>query len=226
MVYMSKRIPGQRPDLSRERRLWRRGYHKIAGLDEAGRGAWAGPLAAAAVVLPMENISLVRTRLCHVRDSKQMTPAARSVAAEQIRQIALAWAIGAASAAEVDQLGPLRATHLAMQRALQALPLPPDHLMIDYLLLPHSPHPQSAFVHGDACSLSIASASVLAKVWRDSILRELDSDFPGYGFAAHKGYGTRFHAEALARLGVSPEHRKTYAPVRSMLASHRDHAPF
>jgi ribonuclease HII len=206
-------LRGLRPTLNRERRLLRRGFTRIAGLDEAGRGAWAGPLAAAAVILPVGRRAL-RSALAGVRDSKQMTPAQRTSAAEVIRSLAVDWSVGCASAAEVDCIGPLRATRLAMLRAVRGLRVFPDHLMIDHLLLPESGLPQTAVTHGDALSLSIAAASVLAKTWRDVQMAALDARYPGYGFARHKGYGTGVHAEGIARLGVCPEHRRSYAPIR------------
>lgn len=210
---MTVRIPRRWPDLSRERRLLRAGATRIAGLDEAGRGAWAGPLAAAAVILPLERRDLARA-LLQVRDSKQMTPRQRSEASALIRDQSLAWAVGAASAQEVDSLGPLRATHLAMRRAIAELTIVPDHLLIDYLRLPELVLPQTPVVHGDAASLSIAAASVLAKVWRDIYMRELAGRFPYFGFDRHKGYGTAEHAAALRRMGPCPEHRLSYAPVQ------------
>ena len=210
---MAHPIRGRRPTLSREHRLIRRGFHRIAGLDEAGRGAWAGPLSAAAVILPVGRPSLT-SALAGVRDSKQMTPSRRALAADVIRSVALAWAVGSASAREVDRIGPLRATRLAMFRALSKLSVPPDHLMIDYLLLPESDIPQTAVTHGDARCLSIAAASVLAKTWRDQRMIALDTRYPGYGFAQHKGYGTNGHAEGIDRLGICPQHRRSYAPIR------------
>lgn len=185
----------------------------MAGLDEAGRGAWAGPLSAAAVILPLRLPGLL-SALAEVRDSKQMTPRQRTLAAGKIRTVAVAWSVGCASALEVDRIGPLRATRLAMNRAVLGLRFPPDHLMIDHLLLPESPLPQTAITHGDALSLSIAAASVIAKTWRDELMTAMDRTYPGYGFARHKGYGTGAHAEGLARLGVCPEHRRSYAPIR------------
>jgi ribonuclease HII len=216
---MTTRIPKSTPDLNRERRLWRQGFIQVAGLDEVGRGAWAGPLAAAAVVLPSNQSASLRARLSIVQDSKMMTPSARCLAAILIREVAAAWSIGAASAAEVDQCGPVAATRLAMQRALCGLCSPPDYLLIDFLRLPESSLPQLAFPHGDMLSLSIAAASVIAKVWRDEYMRTLDRIIPGYGFGAHKGYGTRQHVESLARLGVSAQHRMSYAPIRRITPS-------
>jgi ribonuclease HII len=204
------------PTLNRERRLLRRGFLQVAGLDEAGRGAWAGPLAAGAVILPLGAPGL-RSALSSVRDSKQMTPRQRAKAAEKIRSLAVAWSVGCASSIEVDRLGPLRATRLAMLRAVSGLRVFPDHLLIDYLLLPESDLPQTAVTHGDALSLSIAAASVIAKTWRDQQMTALERLYPGYGFDRHKGYGTGVHAERLARLGLCPEHRRSYAPVRRVL---------
>ena len=206
------------PTLNRERRLLRRGAVLVAGLDEAGRGAWAGPLSAGAVILPLRLPGL-RAVLAEVRDSKQMTPRQRAIAAGAIRSVAVAWAVGSATAAEVDRIGPLRATHLAMLRAVAALAPVPDHLLIDYLRLPGISLPQTSITHGDALSLSIAAASILAKTWRDERMNALDARYPGYGFAAHKGYGTSSHADGLARLGACPEHRRSYAPIRRVLES-------
>lgn len=205
------------PDLSFETGLWQRGNRLVAGLDEAGRGAWAGPVTAAAVILPPDCADLPR-RLSGVRDSKQMTPRQRETWAEEVRCAALAWGVGWAGHEEIDALGILPATRLAMQRALQALRLAPQHLLLDALLLPGEALPQTALIKGDARSLSIAAASVLAKTARDARMVELAASYPGYGFACHKGYGTKIHQQALAALGVCPLHRKTYAPVRALLA--------
>jgi ribonuclease HII len=206
------------PTLNRERRLFRRGCLLVAGLDEAGRGAWAGPLSAAAVILPLKRPAL-RSVLSDVRDSKQMTPRRRAIAAEAIRSVAVAWSVGSASAREVDRIGPLRATQLAMLRAISGLHRVPDHLLIDYLRLPGISLPQTAVTHGDALCLSIAAASVLAKTWRDERMTAMEDLYPGYGFARHKGYGTGSHAEQLARLGACPEHRRSYGPIRRVLES-------
>jgi ribonuclease HII len=204
------------PTINRELRLLRRGFVRIAGLDEAGRGAWAGPLAAGAVILPPPDRSLARV-LGGVRDSKMLSPRQRSAAAQTIRSVALAWAVGSASAEEVDRLGPHGATRLAMVRALDGLGQSPDHLLIDHFPLPESRLPQTCVTHGDALCLSIAAASVLAKVWRDERMAALDLEYPGYGFLRHKGYGTREHSARIARLGVCAEHRRSYAPIREAL---------
>ena len=210
------------PDLRLETALWAAGVRYIAGLDETGRGALAGPVAAAALVLPA-NPDLARA-LHGLNDSKAMTPAQRERMAGRLEDLALAWQVGYASPEEVDALGILPATRLAMQRALEALPLAPDHLLIDYLCLTENPTPQTSLTKGDARSLSIAGASVLAKVHRDRTMCELDAAYPLYGFAAHKGYGTPRHRAALARWGPSPVHRFSFAPLRSEPAQVHTHA--
>jgi ribonuclease HII len=196
------------PDLSFEISLWGAGIENIAGVDEAGRGSLAGPVAAAALVLPP--CSEVAVFLAGVCDSKQMTPRQREASAGRIRQVATAWGIGFASAAEIDMLGILPATRRAVQRAIDALPIQPGHLLLDYLLLPEVSIPQTSLVKGDCRSLSIAAASVLAKTARDALMRAFDTQCPGYGFAAHKGYGTAAHRLAIDRLGPSWFHRKTF----------------
>lgn len=201
-----------RPSLVYETRSRRAGSEHIAGLDEVGRGAWAGPVVAAAVVLPLERFDLART-LDGVRDSKQMTPKQRRAWAPRIQTIARSTGIGEASAQEVDSLGLIAATRLAMRRALNALSFVPDQLLIDHLALPGVDLPQIAITHGDALALSIAAASVIAKVHRDEAMTAWERLFPGYGFARHKGYGTREHQRALQRLGACEIHRRSFAPV-------------
>jgi ribonuclease HII len=181
----------------------------IAGIDEAGRGALAGPVAAAAVILPQA--AGIEERLHGVRDSKQMAPDERQLARGLILQYALAWGVGFATHEEIDQLGIVPATRLAAWRAIDELPVTPAHLLLDYLFLPDVDLPQTALIKGDCRSLSVAAASVLAKTSRDRLLQELDLTYPGYGFAAHKGYGTRAHREALQRMGPSPVHRLSFA---------------
>ncbi|MEW6566616.1 MAG: ribonuclease HII [Chloroflexota bacterium] len=206
------------PNLSLELALCRAGFVSLAGLDEAGRGAWAGPLVAAAVVLPLGQMDLTQV-LFGVRDSKQMRPGQREHWEQRIREVALAAATGVASAAEVDERGPLGATRLAMQRALQDLPALPAALLIDHLRLPEVELPQTALPGGDARVLSIAAASVVAKVTRDRLMVELAQDYPGYDFEQHKGYGTARHRGALRRLGPCPIHRFSYSPVAALVAS-------
>jgi ribonuclease HII len=204
------------PDLALERQLWNAGVGCLAGLDEAGRGAWAGPLLAGAVILPPDWPEVGRL-LAGVRDSKQMTPRQRARWAEEIRKVATAVGLGQATPEEVDRLGPLGASRLAMERALADLWLSPDHLLIDHLRLPEVMLPQTALPQGDAQVLSIAAASVMAKVTRDEAMVRLEAEYPGYGFSRHKGYGTAEHRAALDRLGPCPIHRHSYAPVAACL---------
>jgi len=206
-TYDASLLPPE-PDLSFELELWQAGLIGVAGIDEAGRGALAGPVAAAAVILPqtLEVIELLKG----VRDSKQMTPKQRKIAREWILQYAAAWGVGFATPEEIDQLGIVPATQLAAWRALGQLLPYPDHLLLDYLFLPDVSIPQTALIKGDCRSLSIAAASILAKTSRDALMSELDTAYPGYGFAAHKGYGTLAHREALHRLGPSQVHRQSF----------------
>jgi ribonuclease HII len=201
------------PSLAAESVLWGYGLTCVAGLDEAGRGAWAGPVAAAAVILPPD--PSIQDKLTGVRDSKQMSARERDFWEEQIKVLALDWSTGLASSREIDELGILPSTRLAMRRALDGLSLLPKHLLIDAVRLPGVPVPQTALIKGDGLVLSIACASVLAKTCRDAILMQLDKEYPGYAFARHKGYGTARHREALAGLGPCPEHRFSYRPVSS-----------
>lgn len=202
----------QQPDLSFELALWQAGCLWVAGIDEAGRGALAGPVSAAAVVLPADP-ALTR-RLSGVRDSKLMTASQRGTWSQSIRQQAVSWAVGFAGADEIDRLGIVPATRLAAWRAVEQLVCIPGHLLLDWLFLPEIELPQTALVKGDRRSLSIAAASVLAKTARDALLVELDRQYPGYGLARHKGYGTAHHLEALQHLGPAPVHRRSYQPVR------------
>jgi ribonuclease HII len=201
------------PTLDLERALWANGALWIAGIDEAGRGALAGPVAAAAVILPqIRNFTL---ELKGVRDSKKMTPAQRETWNRAIRKSAVTFGVGLASAREIDLVGILPATKLAAKRAINALSVVPDHLLIDHFKMLDLNTPQTSIPKGDALSLSIAAASVLAKTSRDAILCELDEQYPGYGFVDHKGYGTTFHLEAIRKLGPTPIHRMTFAPLNS-----------
>jgi ribonuclease HII len=198
------------PDLTYESHLWPY-YKHIAGLDEAGRGALAGPVAVGAVILPKSDPTVLSSTLSGVRDSKQMTPIERESFAPRIQEKALTWSVGFASAEEIDAHGIVPATRLAALRALQGLSIPPQYLLTDFRLeLPQLDIPQTALVHGDALCLSIAAASVLAKTARDELMRELDLQYQGYGLGQHKGYGTQSHRLALKRMGVSPIHRKTF----------------
>jgi ribonuclease HII len=203
------------PDLSIELPLWQAGLSALAGLDEAGRGAWAGPVSAAAVILPPDpGLSI---RLNGVRDSKLMTGRQRTAWAIRIKETALVWAVGFASQAEIDESNILAATRLAMQRALEQLALPPQHLLIDAVRLSGVNLPQTVLIKGDMRSLSIAAASVLAKTARDALLVAWDEEYPEYGFARHKGYGTALHQSALQKQGPCPLHRCSFAPIRELL---------
>jgi ribonuclease HII len=215
MAKFDRSLLPEAPGLSEEQALWQTGVVRIGGIDEAGRGAWAGPVVAAVVILPPnEGLS---QELHGVRDSKEMTPSQRQTWAEIIKLVAAAWAVGLASHAEVDRSGILPATRLAARRALEQLSDQPEYLLIDYLVLPEIRLPQLALVKGDARVLSIACASVLAKTARDALMVEMDAVYPGYGFARHKGYGTRLHQEALHSLGPSPIHRLSFTPVKALL---------
>ena len=209
--------------LQHERHYLRCGCRYIVGIDEAGRGPLAGPVAAAAVALPLQRPDL-RRQLRGARDSKTMSAAQRESLDGTIKELALAWGIGCSSAEEIDRLGIVPATKVAMQRALQQAlaetSFLPDCLFLDYMLWPERRDiPQVSIVDGDKYSLSIACASIIAKVWRDARMRELDARYPQYGFARHKGYGTEAHRRALCRYGPCPEHRRTFAPVSSAIAT-------
>jgi len=206
------------PDLFYEKRLWRSGCRYIAGLDEAGRGALAGPVTVAAVILPGAHPHLART-LRGVTDSKQMTPLRRGRLAPRIKEAASGWGIGFASAQEIDVLGIVAATRMAALRAIEALVVCPDYLLTDFRLeLPELDIPQTSLVKGDQKSLSIAAASVLAKTARDGVMCELDGQYSQYGFARHKGYGTLAHRLVIAQIGNSPVHRKSFTvkKIRTM----------
>ncbi len=205
----------QRPGLSLEKALWARGHVRVAGLDEAGRGAWAGPVVAAAVVLRSDLPSLCRL-LAPVRDSKLLTPTSRERCYDLIVRHCLEYGVGFAPAAQVDRIGVVASTRKAMRLAIEALQSIPDYLLIDYIPLPELPIPQHALPKGERCCLSIAAASIIAKVTRDRWMIGLDRQLPGYGLARHKGYGTRQHLAALRALGTTRQHRHTFRPVRAL----------
>ncbi|MCS6908009.1 MAG: ribonuclease HII [Anaerolineales bacterium] len=209
---MRKKTSGSElPSLEYELELWQRGIGRVVGMDEAGRGALAGPVAVGAVCFPPD--PLLSSKLYGVRDSKQLRPAERACWAEQIQRLSLAWAVGFASNEEIDQLGIGYAVRLAAYRALADLPFAPQHLLIDYFRLPECEVPQTALIKGDQRSLTIAAASILAKTARDRWMGEADALYPQYGFAAHKGYATTAHLELLRRWGASPLHRRSFDPV-------------
>jgi ribonuclease HII len=203
-----------RPDLTFEHSLWEQRLRFLAGIDEAGRGCLAGPVAAAAVILPADRE--LRDRLPDVRDSKQLSPAQRERTAERIKSVALSWQVAFSSAREIDRLGILPATRTAVHRALSGLDPQPEHLLVDYLSLPEISTPQTRLVKGDLRSLSIAAASILAKTVRDQLMIDLDHRFPDYGWRNNKGYGTAAHRQAIQDHGPCSEHRMTFAPLREM----------
>jgi ribonuclease HII len=204
------------PDDSFEIALRAEGYRAAAGVDEVGRGTLAGPVVAGAVILPVE---LPADGLELIRDSKQLMPDQRNRAAAYIEKYAVGYACGAADAAEIDRFGIVAATRNAMARAIDLLEPAADHLLIDALELPGIPLPQTSLIKGDARCRSIAAASIIAKVTRDRLMATVwEKRFPGYGFAAHKGYGTAIHLEALRELGPMSGHRLTFASVREAVA--------
>ena len=201
----------RRPSYREESALIEAGYTFVAGLDEVGRGPLAGPVVAGAAMLPA-NPRGRWVRL--IRDSKQLTPAQREEAADILKEKALSMSTGVATHEEIDRIGIVAATNLAMARAINALPLQPQFLLLDAFPLPDVDIPQKAIVRGDALCLSIAAASIIAKVERDRVMVENDGRYPGYGFASHKGYASSYHLEALRDRGPSPIHRHSFAPVR------------
>lgn len=189
----------------------------IAGLDEAGRGALAGPVVAAAVILPLANPAAL-AHLHEVNDSKQLTAKTRERLFALITQYALAYGIGQESAAVIDEIGIIAATKRCMITAVSQLNPPAQYLLIDgRIRLKNSPLPQQSIIRGDSKSLSIAAASILAKVTRDRFMVELDAHYLQYGFAQHKGYGTEMHRAAIEKYGPAPIHRYSFAPIRKPL---------
>ena len=199
-------------DLCRyERDLWHQGIVYVAGVDEAGRGPLAGPVLAAAVIWPQKCV------VPEVDDSKKLTKQQREMAARRIRELAIAVGQGAASVEEIDSRNILRASLLAMQRAIDALTVSPQHVLVDGRDLPALSVPATAIVGGDGKSQSIAAASIIAKVARDALMDELALDYPQYGFERHRGYPTPEHLAALAAHGPCAVHRRTFKPVRRLI---------
>lgn len=190
------------------------GARYVAGVDEVGVGPLAGPVVAAAVVLPARP-SLAQ--LAGLDDSKKLSPAQRQGLAVEIRAQAIALGLGSASPREIDRVNIYQAALLAMRRAVQALPIAADHLLVDARRIPDVPAQQTALVRGDSLDGAIAAASIVAKVHRDALMQRLDARFPGYGFARHKGYATAEHLAALRRAGATPLHRRSFAPVAAVL---------
>ncbi|NBD08522.1 ribonuclease HII [Corallococcus silvisoli] len=195
-----------------ETELWEQGLLKVAGVDEAGMAPLAGPVVAAAAILPKGY------RLKGLDDSKKiLDPDKREALAEALKRDVVAWAVGRAEVEEIDQLNIYHAGLLAMRRAVEGLGLTPDYVLVDARTIPQCPAPQRGIIKGDSLSLSIAAASVLAKTTRDRLMAELDARYPGYGLAAHKGYPTAQHVQAIQALGVLPIHRRSFGPVREAL---------
>ena len=195
-----------------ERKLRAIGVVRVAGIDEAGRGALAGPVVAAAIVLPE------KFRHRKLNDSKQLAPDLREEIYEELTGNGeIVWAVGIVDSIEIDRINILRATHRAMRAALAALSFPPEHVLIDGLPVIPFPLPQTAIIDGDCYSLSIAAASVIAKVTRDRIMREFCARFPEYCFSQHKGYGTELHLTKLHEFGPCPIHRRSFEPVAQPL---------
>ena len=212
-----------KPTLRIEQLLWSRRLCAVAGVDEAGRGAWAGPVVAAAVILPRDIVSAedlvarlsgnTPSGFVGIRDSKQLQPAQRQAADYVVRHTALAVGVGTLSAEVIDAVGLAAAGQLAFWRAVNSLSISPDFLLVDGFALWSPEYPQMAVLQGDARSLSIAAASIVAKVHRDAVMRELAAVYPEFGFEHNVGYGTAHHAAALASLGPSPFHRRSFTPV-------------
>ncbi|MDO8688468.1 MAG: ribonuclease HII [Dehalococcoidia bacterium] len=198
------------PTLKEEEALWAQGYRYVAGVDEVGRGPLAGPVVAAAVVLP----PAIGAFYDRVRDSKQLSASQRERLSAEIRGHAVAWATAGVDPAEIDRTGIGPATRRAMAEAIRGLSTGPDFVLVDAVKLPAVGLPQKSIIKGDATCLSIAAASILAKVYRDGLMVEADREYPGYGFARHKGYGTAEHMARIRELGLSPLHRRSFAPAQ------------
>jgi len=207
--------PVTRPSLAHEQHLWARGLRRVAGLDEVGRGAWAGPVVAAAVILPPDDGELAQ-RLADVRDSKLLTPQRRETLMTLITRQATAVGVGAVAPGIIDRIGIVPATQRAMVLALRSLPCQPDHLLIDHVTLPDLPLAQTSMPKGDLHILSVAAASIVAKVCRDRLMARYEALFPGYGLARNKGYGTAEHRAALQALGACAIHRLSFAPLQAL----------
>lgn len=202
------------PSFHEEERLLAHGYRYIAGIDEVGCGALAGPVVAAAVIMPYPLKAPWRGQ---IKDSKLLNPEQRAILSYNIRKNAISVGIGSVPSDFIDTRGLTKARRLAMKQAVEQLSPQPESLLIDFILLPDVRIPQKGVVDGDSLCFSIACASIIAKVARDSLMMELDKIYPGYGLSQHKGYGTREHLACLRRLGPSPIHRLSFQPVRDAM---------
>jgi ribonuclease HII len=214
MIASRKSALPDRPTLDREYLLTHAGHALVAGIDEAGRGAWAGPVVAAAVILDPAEVS----PLDGVNDSKQLSARQRDRLYQIVIDHCIAYGLGQGSVDEIDTIGIVPATRLAMTRAVAALSPQPDALIIDAVRLPQVNKPQAVFNFADSISLSVAAASILAKVTRDRLLIDLDGQYPAYQFARHKGYGTQIHRAALQSIGPCAIHRTSFKPISALLA--------
>ena len=195
------------PTFNIEKEIWTEGYTLIAGIDEVGRGPLAGPVVAGAVIISPKS---EKSWISQIRDSKELTVKKREKLAAIIKEEAIAWGLGMVSPEEIDNCGILQATRMAMKMAVEQLSKAPQFLLIDAMKLPDIKLPQRPIVRGDKLCLSIACASIVAKVTRDSIMADFDVSYPGYGFGKHKGYGTREHILNLQKLGPCPIHRRSF----------------
>jgi ribonuclease HII len=219
----NRRVRSQPPGLRWERAAWTDGKAIVAGVDEVGRGAWAGPLVAAAVVLPQDRVQRARiTRALNraetlAHDSKVLTAEQRLRTVSVLQDQQVPYAVAEIPPEEIDRIGLSEANRQALCAAVEALDPTPDHVLVDAFRLPQLRCTHAAIVRGDSLCVSIALASIVAKLHRDTIMLELDTRYPNYGFASHKGYGTATHANALRRHGVTELHRRSFAPIAAMV---------
>ncbi|MDX9893726.1 MAG: ribonuclease HII [Patescibacteria group bacterium] len=199
------------PNQKVEKKLYRTGFKYIAGVDEAGRGAWAGPIVAAAVILDP------KIKIKGIKDSKLLRKPERQRLDQLIKTQAVAWAVGSISQGTIDELGITKANILAMQAALKQLNRQPDYLLIDALPLDYAKMPYQNIIDGDYKVISIAAASIIAKVYRDELMDRLDEEFPAYGFKQHKGYGTAHHFQMINQYGICQLHRRSFKPIKDFI---------
>jgi len=205
----------EKPGFIEEKSCRIAGYKRIAGVDEAGRGPLAGPVVAAALILPQK---FKASWVDKIADSKYVTETRREFLFQKLNLAAVGIGVGVIDAMTIDMVGIAKACRLAMKAAVKQLDPPPDYLLIDFFELPEVKLPQKGVIEGDTLCFSIACASIIAKVTRDHLMLEFDKKYPGYGFAEHKGYGTRMHLDNLKRLGPSPIHRTSFQPVRDVIS--------
>lgn len=200
-----------KPHLRYEKQLQREGYAAVVGVDEVGRGAWAGPILSCAIIMPVDS------RVNGVRDSKELSPKKREKIAARIQERAVSYSIGVVEHYEIDRMGIVAANEQAMVRAIQGLSMEPDYILVDaFTITEMSGIKQQAIAHGDATVYSIAAASIVAKVTRDQMMEEYHDQYPNYSFDSNKGYGTESHQKALDRYGVTPIHRMSFHPMKTL----------